>query len=112
MSAGPGAAFGGRPLRAENARIPSALPLNLSCWRHRTLLSKNFILHSDWPASGDQPEAIEALTRGLGQGDRFQTLMGVTGSGKIFTMANVVAAVNRPTLVPTQIGRASCRERV
>ena len=63
------------------------------------MLSKNFILHSDWPASGDQPEAIEALTRGLGQGDRFQTLMGVTGSGKTFTMANVVAAVNRPTLV-------------
>lgn len=63
------------------------------------MLSKNFILHSDWPVSGDQPEAIEALTKGLGRGDRFQTLMGVTGSGKTFTMANVVAAVNRPTLV-------------
>ena len=63
------------------------------------MLSKNFTLHSDWPASGDQPEAIGALTEGLARGDRFQTLMGVTGSGKTFTMANVVAAVNRPTLV-------------
>ncbi|NLL36148.1 MAG: excinuclease ABC subunit UvrB [Fretibacterium sp.] len=60
---------------------------------------KDFVLHSDWPAAGDQPEAIEALTQGLLRGDRFQTLLGVTGSGKTFTMANVVAAVNRPTLV-------------
>ena len=60
---------------------------------------KNFILHSDWPASGDQPEAIEALTKGLKRGDRFQTLLGVTGSGKTFTMANVIANLNRPTLV-------------
>ena len=63
------------------------------------MIQKNFVLHSEWPPSGDQPEAIAALTKGLGNGDRFQTLMGVTGSGKTFTMANVVAAVNRPTLV-------------
>ena len=62
-------------------------------------MQKNFILHSEWPPSGDQPKAIEALTEGLKKGDRFQTLMGVTGSGKTFTMANVVANVNRPTLV-------------
>ncbi|MBQ9565206.1 MAG: excinuclease ABC subunit UvrB [Synergistaceae bacterium] len=63
------------------------------------MTQKNFVLHSEWPAAGDQPEAIEALTRGLRDGARFQTLMGVTGSGKTFTMANVVAAMNRPTLV-------------
>ena len=63
------------------------------------MIQKNFVLHSEWPAAGDQPEAIEALTRGLRDGARFQTLMGVTGSGKTFTMANVIAAVNRPTLV-------------
>jgi excinuclease ABC subunit B len=63
------------------------------------LISKNFVLHSEWPPAGDQPEAIDALTKGLIAGERFQTLMGVTGSGKTFTMANVVANVNRPTLV-------------
>jgi excinuclease ABC subunit B len=63
------------------------------------LTQKNFVLHSQWPPAGDQPEAIEALTKGLVLGDRFQTLLGVTGSGKTFTMANVVANVNRPTLV-------------
>jgi excinuclease ABC subunit B len=63
------------------------------------LIRKNFVLHSEWPPSGDQPEAIDILTKGLLAGDRFQTLMGVTGSGKTFTVANVVANVNRPTLV-------------
>ena len=63
------------------------------------MIKKSFVLHSEWPPAGDQPEAIEALVKGLERGDRFQTLMGVTGSGKTFTMANVVAAVNRPTLV-------------
>ncbi|MDR1874849.1 MAG: excinuclease ABC subunit UvrB [Synergistaceae bacterium] len=62
-------------------------------------MQKNFVLHSEWPPSGDQPEAIAALTRGLEAGERFQTLLGVTGSGKTFTVANVVAGVNRPTLV-------------
>ena len=63
------------------------------------MIKKSFVLHSEWPPAGDQPEAIEALVKGLERGDRFQTLMGVTGSGKTFTMANVVAAVDRPTLV-------------
>ena len=60
---------------------------------------KNFVLYSSWPPSGDQPEAIDALTQSLKAGNRFQTLMGVTGSGKTFTVANVIAAFNRPTLV-------------
>ena len=60
---------------------------------------KNFVLHSNWPPSGDQPEAIEALTQSLKNHNRFQTLMGVTGSGKTFTIANVIANLNRPALV-------------
>ncbi|MBQ9418785.1 MAG: DEAD/DEAH box helicase family protein, partial [Synergistaceae bacterium] len=60
---------------------------------------KNFVLHSNWPPSGDQPEAIEALTKSINDKHRFQTLMGVTGSGKTFTIANVIANLNRPALV-------------
>ncbi|MBQ7544363.1 MAG: excinuclease ABC subunit UvrB [Synergistaceae bacterium] len=60
---------------------------------------KNFVLYSNWPPSGDQPEAIDSLVQSLKAGNRFQTLMGVTGSGKTFTVANVIAALNRPTLV-------------
>ncbi|GHV45895.1 UvrABC system protein B [Synergistales bacterium] len=63
------------------------------------MINKDFILHSDWPPAGDQPEAIDSLTKGLRARERFQTLIGVTGSGKTFTVANVVANVNRPTLV-------------
>jgi excinuclease ABC subunit B len=59
----------------------------------------DFQIISDLRPTGDQPQAIEQLTEGLQQGDRFQTLLGVTGSGKTFTMANIVEAVNRPTLV-------------
>ena len=59
----------------------------------------DFKLVSDFSPTGDQPQAIEALVRGLEQGDRAQTLMGVTGSGKTFTMANIVARYQRPTLV-------------
>ena len=44
---------------------------------------KNFVLHSHWPPSGDQPEAIDALIKSINSGNRFQTLMGVTGSGKL-----------------------------
>ncbi len=60
---------------------------------------KNFVLYSNWPPAGDQPEAIDALTQSIRAGNRFQTLMGVTGSGKTFTVANVIAAINKPTLV-------------
>ena len=59
----------------------------------------HFILHSAYQPTGDQPQAIEQLVRGFNAGEREQTLLGVTGSGKTFTMANVIAQVNRPTLV-------------
>lgn len=58
-----------------------------------------FDLHSPYKPSGDQPKAIAQLVEGLNRGDKEQTLLGVTGSGKTFTMANVIAEVNRPTLV-------------
>lgn len=58
-----------------------------------------FILHSPYEPTGDQPEAIEALVDGINKGFNEQTLLGVTGSGKTFTMANVIARVNRPTIV-------------
>ena len=58
-----------------------------------------FILHSPYAPTGDQPEAIEKLTEGINNGLREQTLLGVTGSGKTFTMANIIANVNKPTLV-------------
>ena len=58
-----------------------------------------FILHSQFKPTGDQPSAISSLTDGILRGDREQVLLGVTGSGKTFTMANVIANVNRPTLV-------------
>ena len=58
-----------------------------------------FKLKSEYLPTGDQPEAIEELVRGIEEGKKMQTLLGVTGSGKTFTMANVIAKVNRPTLV-------------
>ena len=58
-----------------------------------------FILHSSFEPTGDQPEAIDKLVNGILAGNREQTLLGVTGSGKTFTMANVIQRVNRPTLV-------------
>ncbi len=58
-----------------------------------------FILHSNYKPTGDQPEAIEKLVEGINRGDKEQVLLGVTGSGKTFTMANIIEKVNRPTLV-------------
>ena len=58
-----------------------------------------FILHSKYQPTGDQPQAISELVEGIERGDKEQVLLGVTGSGKTFTMANVIAQVNRPTLV-------------
>ena len=58
-----------------------------------------FILHSNYKPTGDQPQAIEQLVDGINNGDREQVLLGVTGSGKTFTMANIIEKVNRPTLV-------------
>jgi len=60
-----------------------------------------FRLHTPYSPSGDQPQAIEQLTNGILEGERYQTLLGVTGSGKTFTMANVIQNVQRPTLVLT-----------
>ena len=59
----------------------------------------HFVLHSPYEATGDQPQAIEKLVNGFKEGNQFETLLGVTGSGKTFTMANVIAALNRPTLI-------------
>ena len=58
-----------------------------------------FKLHSEYSPTGDQPHAIEELVKGFREGNQFETLLGVTGSGKTFTMANVIAALNKPTLI-------------
>ena len=59
----------------------------------------HFVLHSEFQPTGDQPQAIAELVKGFREGNQFQTLLGVTGSGKTFTMANVIQALNRPTLI-------------
>ncbi|HAY02946.1 MAG TPA: excinuclease ABC subunit B [Lachnospiraceae bacterium] len=59
----------------------------------------HFVLHSEYQPTGDQPQAIDALVKGFQEGNQFQTLLGVTGSGKTFTMANVIEQLNKPTLV-------------
>ena len=58
-----------------------------------------FELISDYKPTGDQPNAIRELSKGISSGDRFQTLLGVTGSGKTYTMANVIANTGKPTLI-------------
>ncbi len=58
-----------------------------------------FKLHSKFKPTGDQPEAIQNLVDGIRQGEKYQTLLGVTGSGKTFTMANIIERVQKPTLV-------------
>ena len=63
------------------------------------MINDPFHLKSDFKPTGDQPEAIAALVDGIRRGERMQTLLGVTGSGKTFTMANVIAALGRPTLI-------------
>lgn len=60
---------------------------------------QKFKLHSEYKPTGDQPQAIEELVKGFKEGDQFQTLLGVTGSGKTFTMANVIEKLNKPTLI-------------
>ena len=62
-------------------------------------MSKKFKVHSPFEPSGDQPEAIKSLVEGLNNGDAFQTLLGITGSGKTYTMAKVIEQVQRPTLI-------------
>jgi len=63
------------------------------------LEQKPFKLHSEYHPTGDQPKAIADLVQGFREGNQFQTLLGVTGSGKTFTMANVIEQLNKPTLV-------------
>lgn len=58
-----------------------------------------FVLHSEYRPTGDQPQAIDRLVKGFEEGNQFETLLGVTGSGKTFTMANIIERLNRPTLV-------------
>ena len=60
---------------------------------------KSFVLHSEYQPTGDQPQAITALVKGFDEGNQFETLLGVTGSGKTFTMANVIEKLQKPTLV-------------
>ena len=55
-----------------------------------------FKLHSEYQPTGDQPQAIEALVKGFGEGNQSETLLGVTGSGKTFTMANVIQQLQKP----------------
>ena len=59
----------------------------------------NFELVSEYEPTGDQPQAIEKLTKGFQDGNQFETLLGVTGSGKTFTMANIIQNLNKPTLI-------------
>ena len=63
------------------------------------MADEKFKLVSSYQPTGDQPQAIETLVKGVERGDRCQTLLGVTGSGKTFTMANVIAQLNKPTLI-------------
>lgn len=65
----------------------------------RMIYTDKFKLVSEYKPTGDQPQAIDALVKGVLNGDKEQTLMGVTGSGKTFTMANIIEKINRPTLV-------------
>ena len=60
---------------------------------------KPFVVKSPYKPSGDQPQAIEQLVKGFKEGNQFETLLGVTGSGKTFTMANVIQQLQKPTLI-------------
>ncbi|MHB8922804.1 MAG: DEAD/DEAH box helicase family protein, partial [Thermoleophilia bacterium] len=62
-------------------------------------MTADFQIDSSYQPAGDQPQAIDSLVGGLTRGERFQTLLGVTGSGKTFTMANVIAGAGKPALV-------------
>ena len=71
------------------------------CLRHNIYIGMNFKLNSNYTPTGDQPSAIKQLTEGILRGERAQVLLGVTGSGKTFSMANNIAQINRPTLILT-----------
>jgi excinuclease ABC subunit B len=73
--------------------------MNIVLTLYKIIIMANFKLHTPYPPAGDQPEAIKKLEQGLEQGMRHQTLFGVTGSGKTFSAANVIAHYDKPTLV-------------
>src|SRR5580698_3022803 len=75
------------------------MPPLLTAARPRDDVAQRFVIQSEFPPAGDQPQAIEALVAGLKEGEREQVLLGVTGSGKTFTMAHVIAATQRPALI-------------
>ena len=72
---------------------------NLSFMERMEISMDHFILHSEYSPTGDQPQAIEELVEGFKKGNQFETLLGVTGSGKTFTMANIIEKLNKPTLI-------------
>jgi excinuclease ABC subunit B len=75
------------------------LTVNVSKVTKDVLTMNKFVLKAPYQPTGDQPHAIEKLVEGFREGNQFQTLLGVTGSGKTFTMANVIEQLNKPTLV-------------
>src|SRR5574344_721019 len=68
----------------------------------------HFVLHSEYQPTGDQPQAIRELVDGFKNGNQFETLLGVTVSGKTFTIANVIAALNKPTLIISHNKTLAC----
>ena len=89
--------FGGDFLQIEQNIYSQSAPL--LAHKDAAKGSGIFKLHSEYQPTGDQPQAIEALVKGFKEGNQFQTLLGVTGSGKTFTMANVIQQLQKPTLV-------------
>ena len=73
--------------------------LQIAFTRSGERIMDHFKLHSEFRPTGDQPQAIKELVEGFQEGNQFETLLGVTGSGKTFTMANVIEKLNKPTLV-------------
>jgi len=97
-SAGDSSSAPGRDATPEPVREP-VRPRALLIREEPGAPPAEFGLHAPYEPQGDQPQAIQELIEGLRRGDRYQTLLGVTGSGKTFTMANVIAALGRPTLI-------------
>jgi len=86
------------PIRAQIKLIPSILLDFIGIFKGKSV-SKAFELVSQYKPNGDQPTAIAQLVEGIGDGEAYQTLLGVTGSGKTFTIANVIKTVQRPTII-------------
>ncbi len=99
----PGTAAGDGPVRASLRSVGPVPDLRPALWHTRAMAvttpSRPLRLAAPFDPTGDQPQAIERLTAGVLRGDRHQVLLGVTGSGKTFTISNVIAQIGRPTLV-------------